>query len=123
MKLDIIIPEDYCEQAKKLFKKQITLLEADYTVEELDEAAIALLGSSINRYFKSEAIIAGEEKKPKKTGAYDRARRDCAESSRIMVRMLVELGLTPNSRKKAGRTPENTPKSDYNTLLDELNGV
>lgn len=110
MKLKIDIPEDYCQEAKDAMADIIKELKNDSSVIKLDESALTLLGSVMNTYYTARRMTLAEgmvirDKKGKASRPHP-AVNIMNEASTKMIRLLLEFGMTPNRRQKAGKEPE-----------------
>ncbi len=107
MKLNVSIPEDYCEDAKVAIQDILTELEKDNVVCKVDESAINLLGGYINTYYTAKALVAkdGLVIKHKKTGIIraNPAVGIMHEAGSMMFRLMIKFGMTPESRDRSGR--------------------
>lgn len=117
MKLNISIPEDYCQEAKDALTDMLAILNKDTTVSKIDEAALNLLGGYMNLYYTAEAVIRKEgairHKKNSAVCLIHPAVKVMNEAGQKMYRLMIEFGMTPRSRDKAGKESDETPLSPF----------
>jgi len=124
MKLNINIPDDYCDRAKKELAEVIEILNADPSVSKIDAPAVNLLGSYMNTYYKAQAIVEKEGMIIRTIGQSGSMIRKAHPACKIahdagmkMYRLLVQFNMTPESRQKNGKEHGNEPQSPLELLL------
>lgn len=110
MKIKLQIPEEYCSEAKTAINDVLKELNKDNSVIKLDESAIALLGSVMNTYHTAQKMTLEEgivvrDKKGNALRPHP-AVKIMEEASTKIVRLLLEFGMTPARRQKAGKEPD-----------------
>lgn len=122
MKLDITIPDHYCDRSKKELQEIIDILNEDSVVSKIDVPAINLLGSYMNTYYKAAAIVEAEGMIVKTIGANGIVKKPhpaCKimhDAGMKMYRLLVQFNMTPESRLRNGKANDE-PASPLELLL------
>lgn len=121
MKLEIKIPENYCEKAREELIQIVATLEADTSVSKLDTPAINLLGSFMDTYYKAQAIVETDGMILRPVGSSPkRAHPACKimhEAGMKMYRLMKEFNMTPDSRGKNGKEHSEDPPSMFEAML------
>ena len=125
MKINVIIPDHYCEKAKQELGSIIAVLEDEPTVSTLDVPAINLLGSFMDTYYKAEAIVGQEGMILRPVGSSPkRSHPACKimhDAGMKLYRLMVQFNMTPESRQKNGRShdEEQSPlEKMFNTKIE-----
>jgi P27 family predicted phage terminase small subunit len=121
MKIDIKIPDNYCDKAKEELAQIVKTLNADPSVSTLDTPAVNLLGSFMDTYYKAQAIVEAEGMILRPVGSSPkRAHPACKimhEAGMKMYRLMVQFNMTPDSRGKNGKEHNDEPLSPFEAML------
>jgi len=116
------IPDEFCAEAKQYMADLLVLLGKEGIINNLDTAALTLLGDSYNKYLLSQEILLQEGIVVRgKNGEVLRAHpavKICHDSEVFLTKLLLEFGLTPKRRQKTGR---DKPKEDLSPIENFIN--
>jgi P27 family predicted phage terminase small subunit len=121
MKIDISIPNHYCDKAREELLSIIETLNNEPTVSKLDTAAINLLGSFMDTYYKAQEIVEREGMILKPIGSSPKrahpATKIMHDAGMKVYRLMVQFNMTPESRAKNGRDHDDSEMSPLEKIF------
>jgi len=123
MKLDIIIPQAYCKQARTEFRKIIAQLETDLAVKEVDASALNQLGMCLHIYYTAQAQLLEEgilvNCADTSTMKQNPLLKIVNEQNAKITRYYLEFGMTPSSCLRQGKELDEEP-TPLDLMLAEM---